>query len=150
MNKHLIVVAIAVLLLAVGLSGCESNKVDYQDEAFLEWIGNSANVISFDLRMVSKACKDYDLYSLEYWCGVLEEDTDRYLDEINDFHLFKYTLLTSAKLEYQGALRDFNWAAYYGKRGADSDDIGKSADYLDQGTNHINRCNNIIESISIN
>ena len=150
MNKNLIVSGIAVLLICVGLSGCnEQATTAHEDEDFMDWFYSSAEETQYDCQMIGKYSGEYNLYLLETWCEELEDDTDRYLNDIYDYSISsKYQSLRN---EYQEALKDYNLAGYYGRIGAKYENgagIRKSAEYLDKGTDHINRCTDIIYGLN--
>lgn len=112
MNKNLIILGIAVLLLATGLSGCVEEEIKNTDMSVLE-IKNSALTVSYDDLMRNI---DNHKGKIVYFRGGVIQIQEVYGDE--------YNLRVATKdISYIGYYEDILWVNYKGVRLLENDII---------------------------
>ena len=115
-----------------------------QDEELKDWITSVSIFLYYDMEKISESASTSSLDELEYWCEKLEDDSEEFLSQINDFYLLS-SEAQAMKYEFKQALEDFKWAGYYGKLGARYAD----ADYLELSVNYMQSAKQHVENLTI-
>ena len=144
-----IVVVVVVLISAGVVYKGEKlpGPVSTQDVEYLRWDLNTWDLESAHLELLRNAALRLDFGDMELYVGMLYDDANKALDEIDQFSVSPW--LQPSKDEFKLSQQDLRRAGYYIERGArniDVDDIKTAVEYFERFTKHLERSNALLPS----
>ena len=154
MNKHLIILGIAILLLVVDLSGCQESKIN-DDEEFNQWMLDNNEFFHNTINHITDTADNYlsGIYStdeyytfLAVWGHAQKVVAEGCINEIENFTLSeKWNVISVSYLEF---LIDTYWAGYYYEIGGENkndDDINLASDYTRKAGEHMMEVSELLD-----
>ena len=114
--------------------------IEYDDLEYTVWAGGALKILSSDMFGISDAASVYDMKSMEIHGRYLKEDSQKYLNEIEQYKLSP--LLKPSADELKKALENFILAGKYTEQGAinlDADYFSLATDYTLEGNANLKR-----------
>lgn len=108
------------------------------DIKFIEWATDSSIRISSDLSILADAMSSADLNRAKILAQTLEEDSEKYYLEIDEFKISDK--FQSTKSNYKRALESFNYAAKYTISAIEynnAEELKKAIEYMNMGNSYI-------------
>jgi len=122
------IVAVAAVLIFAGSAVYKEEKppasASTQDSEFWGWVSETIEQLQLHTTLLTEAEGRYDFAAIERYAGMLYDDANKALSEIDRFSVSPE--LQPAKDEFKLALQDLKQEAYYTERGARNIDPARS------------------------